>query len=44
MKATDSAGLPTLQNAMVWFVLPLTVVTLGVLTALAVRRQRAPAA
>ena len=44
MKATSSAALPTLQHAMVWFVLPLTVVTLGVLTALAVRRQRAPAA
>lgn len=44
MKATSSAALPTLQSAMVWFVLPLTVVTLGVLTVLAYRRQRAPAA
>ena len=44
MKSTGSAALPTLQNAMVWFVLPLTVVTLGVLTVLAIRRQGAPAA
>lgn len=44
MKSTGSAALPTLQNAMVWFVLPLTVVTLGVLTALALRRQRAAGA
>ncbi|MFN7989246.1 MAG: calcium/sodium antiporter [Thermoanaerobaculia bacterium] len=44
MKATSSASLPALQGAMVWFVLPLTAVTLGVLTVLAFRRQRAPAA
>lgn len=44
MKATSSDALPALQSGMVWVVLPLTVVTLGVLTFLAVRHQRAPAA
>ncbi len=40
MKATASPSLPTLQNAMVFFVLPLTVLTLAVLTAQALRRAR----
>lgn len=44
MKATSSSALPTLQSGMVWFVLPLTVVTLGVLTFLAVRHRGASAA
>ena len=43
LKAAQSAALPTLQHAMTYFVLPLTVVTLAVLAARAFRRQRAPA-
>jgi len=41
MKATASPALPTFRNAMVFFVLPLTVLTLAVLTAQALRRARA---
>ncbi len=41
LQATASAALPTFQNAMAFFVLPLTVLTLAVLTAQALRRGRA---
>jgi hypothetical protein len=44
MKATSSDALRALQGGMVWFVLPLTVVTLGAQTFLALRHERAPAA
>jgi len=42
MKAAQSAALPTLQHAMTFFVLPLTVVTLLVLSVRAFRLQRPP--
>ena len=41
LKATASPALPTFQNAMVFFALPLTVLMLAVLTAQALRRSRA---
>jgi cation:H+ antiporter len=43
LKAAQSAALPGFEHAMTYFVLPLTCVTLAVLTARAFRRQRAPA-
>ena len=41
LKATASAALPSFQNGMSYFVLPLTVLTLAVLSAQALRKQRA---
>ena len=43
LKAAQSAALPGFQHAMTYFVLPLTVVTLLVLSAKAFRRQKSPA-
>ena len=44
MQATGSPTLPALRTAMVWFVLPLTAVTLGVTVFLSSKKQRVPAA